>query len=433
MRVLFVNRYFHPDHAATSLLLSDLAFALSQQGYQVTVVTSRLRYDGSDRLPARETIQGVDVRRVWSSQWGYGGLLGRAFDYGSFYVTAAWCLWRLTRRNDIIVAKTDPPLLSVMGALIAKLKGARLVNWLQDIFPEVAETLNVGGGPAGVVFRLIRPLRNWSLQQACTNVVVGAKMAERVEAEGIPPNRIRIISNWSDDSLIVPIDPTENKLRKNWGLHDFFVVGYAGNLGRAHDVVTIIAAIAQLQEQANGAPLTDVAHRISFTFVGGGVQLARLEREARERRFTNVQVHPYQPREHLAETLGVADLHLVSLNPKLEGLIVPSKFYGIAAAGRPTIFIGAVGGEIARLIDQAGCGFAVAPGDVKALVDRILQLAGNPELCRRLGARARAAFEERWDKGSAVEQWQQLLRCCCSPGSTASHICGARTLNATDR
>src|SRR5262245_39233631 len=179
MRVVFLNRYFHPDHSATSVLLSDLAFALSQRGYRITVITSRLRYEGGDRLPQRETIQGVDVRRVLSSQRGRSGLLGRSLDYGSFYFAAAWQLWRLTRRNDIIVAKTDPPLLSVMAALIARLKGARLVNWLQDIFPEVAGALNVGGSLAGAVFRLIRPIRNWSLRSAQINVVVGAKMAER--------------------------------------------------------------------------------------------------------------------------------------------------------------------------------------------------------------------------------------------------------------
>ena len=109
MRVLFLNRYFYPDHAPTSVLLSDLAFALSQQGIQIAVITSRLRYEGGDSLlPQRETLQGVDVHRVWTSRRGRSGLLGRSVDYGSFYLAAAWCLWRLVRPNDVVVAKTDP-------------------------------------------------------------------------------------------------------------------------------------------------------------------------------------------------------------------------------------------------------------------------------------------------------------------------------------
>jgi glycosyltransferase involved in cell wall biosynthesis len=120
-------------------------------------------------------------------------------------------------------------------------------------------------------------------------------------------------------------------------------------------------------------------------------------------------MRPYQPRERLAETLGLADVHLVSLNPKLEGLIVPSKFYSITAAGRPTLFIGAPNGEIARLIEVTGCGFTVTPGDGKALMARILELATNPDLCARMGAQAREAFEQHWHKGQAVAKWEEAL------------------------
>jgi glycosyltransferase involved in cell wall biosynthesis len=409
MRVVFLNRYFHPDHAPTSALLSDLAFALSERGFEVTVITSRLLYEGGDLLSQHETTQGVDVQRVWSSHRGRSGLLGRSLDYGSFYFTAAWRLWRLTRANDIIVAKTDPPLLSVMAAPIARIRGARLVNWLQDIFPEVAEALEVGGYLGGATFKLMQPLRNWSLQSAHANVVVGERMAEHLEGEGINRDKLRIISNWADGALIAPIAPSQNELRKRWDLNDRFVVGYAGNLGRAHDVATVIQAMTLLKDRVVGSPDDDVAGRISFVFVGGGAQLATLEREALQRRLTNMQIHPYQPVDRLAETLGIADVHLVSLNPKLEGLIVPSKFYGIAAAGRPTIFIGAADGEIARLIDENGCGFTVAPGAGQALADRILQLANDPHLCAAMGTRARAAFDQHWDKSNAVEQWTEVL------------------------
>jgi glycosyltransferase involved in cell wall biosynthesis len=410
MRVVFLNRYFHPDHSATSVLLSDLAFALSQRGAQVTVITSRLHYEGGDRLlPQHEIIRDVEVHRVWTSRRGRAGLLGRCLDYGSFYLAAGWCLWRIARATDIIVAKTDPPLVSVMAALIARLKGARLVNWLQDMFPEVAETLEVGGAPGRTAFRLMRLLRDWSLRSAHTNVVVGAKMADHLEAEAIPREQIRIIPNWADGTLIAPISAGQNELRRSWALNDRFVVGYAGNFGRAHDAATTIEAMTLLHDRASDSPLDDVARRITFVIVGGGAQLARLEAEASQRGLTKLQIRPYQPRERLAETLGVADVHLVSLNPKLEGLIVPSKFYGIAAAGRPTIFIGAADGEIARLIDESGCGFTVAPGDGKGLADRILRLASDPELCARLGARARAAFEARWDESIALQQWEEVL------------------------
>jgi colanic acid biosynthesis glycosyl transferase WcaI len=409
-RAIFLNRFFYPDHAATSELLSDLAFALGQRGFRITVITSRLHYEtAAAALPPRDSIDGVEIWRVWTSKRGRQRLTGRSLDYLSFYLAAAWRLWRLARVGDIIVAKTDPPLLSVMAATIARLRGARLVTWLQDIFPEVAEVLKVGGGLGGVAFRLMRPFRNWSLHSAHTNVVVGEGMATRLMGQGIARETIRVIPNWSDGALILPIAAAENELRKSWALNDRFVVGYAGNLGRAHDVATIIEAMTLLQERATESPADDIARQIMFVFIGGGVQCARLEREVLQRRLANVRVHPYQPRQHLAETLGVVDVHLVSLNPKLEGLIVPSKFYGIAAAGRPTLFVGAPDGEIALLVEEARCGFTVAPGDGTALMDRILQLARDPELCASMGERARAAFEQRWDKERAVHLWEEVL------------------------
>jgi hypothetical protein len=136
-----------------------------------------------------------------------------------------------------------------------------------------------------------------------------------------------------------------------------------------------------------------MADRVTFLFVGGGAQFPKLEREILQRQLRNVSTRPYQPQNRLAETLAVADLHLVSLNPELEGLIFPSKFYGVAASGRPTLFIGA----------------AVRPGHAKDLLDRVLQLAVDRELCARMGQRARVAFERNWAKAHALQQWEEVI------------------------
>jgi glycosyltransferase involved in cell wall biosynthesis len=133
-----------------------------------------------------------------------------------------------------------------------------------------------------------------------------------------------------------------------------------------------------------------------FLFVGGGAKRARLEREAMKRGLTNFRVGPYQPKECLAETLGVGDVHLVSLDPRLEGVIVPSKFYGIAAGGRPTIFVGSPLGEIARTLVHYRWGYTVSPRNGEALADCILALASNRALCAEMGTRAREAFEAHW-------------------------------------
>ena len=141
----------------------------------------------------------------------------------------------------------------------------------------------------------------------------------------VPPEKIKVIGNWADRALISPLPAEESALRQEWIPGDRFVVGYAGNLGRAHDIDTVLAAMTSLQQRAKNSP-SDLAAKILFVFVGGGAGRACLKREALKRGLSNFRLMPYQPKERLGETLAVADVHLVSLNPKLEGLIVPSKF-----------------------------------------------------------------------------------------------------------
>src|SRR5690606_29000430 len=149
-RVVFLNRFFYPDLSATSQMLSDLAFGLAERGFDVQVITSRLCYDDpSARFPARETIRGVRVHRIWTSGFGRHNLWGRGIDYLSFYVSALRACRRTLKPGDILVAKTDPPMISVVGALAARLRGARLVNWLQDLFPEVAAAAGIRTAQGG--------------------------------------------------------------------------------------------------------------------------------------------------------------------------------------------------------------------------------------------------------------------------------------------
>src|SRR5262245_48737400 len=121
MKLIFVNRFFHPDHSATSQMLSDLALAMCDNKYPVNVITSRQRYDcATARLAPNEAIRGVQIRRIWTSQFGRKNLVGRAIDYFTFYISATWALFRFAQTNDIIIAKTDPPMLSVVVGPVAR-------------------------------------------------------------------------------------------------------------------------------------------------------------------------------------------------------------------------------------------------------------------------------------------------------------------------
>jgi colanic acid biosynthesis glycosyl transferase WcaI len=400
MRVLFVNRFFYPDHSATSQMLTDLAGDLRGAGMDIAVITGRQLIDNPRaRLAAHEVLDGIDVHRVWSTRFGRGTLVGRGIDYLSFYLGAGWRLARLCRRGDVVVANTDPPLISVVAGFVAKWRGALLVNWLHDLFPEVAQRLGVAF-VGGVVGTLLGAMRDRSLRRARLNVVLGTRMAEQLAGLGISSDRIAIIHNWADGEAIRPQPLKGHGSRRAWGIDEQFLVAYSGNMGYSHDFDTILDAASRLRERNN----------IQFLFIGGGVRRAYVEQQALDRGLTNVQFKPYQPRETLGQSLTAASAHLVSLLPQLEGLIVPSKFYAVAAAGRPIVFIGAEDGELAHLIDHGQCGFRVAPGDGRALADGIASLAADSDAWGRQGLAARRLFEERFDRRLATDAWRRALQ-----------------------
>jgi glycosyltransferase involved in cell wall biosynthesis len=336
---------------------------------------------------------------VPTTHFGRSALIGRAIDYFSFYMSARRELNRLLAVDDIVVAKTDPPLVSIIALLATQRSGAHLVNWLQDIYPEVATNLGLSifRGPLGGALSFVR---DKTLKMAVANVVVGTRMRERLVRRGIPAKSINVIHNWSDDEQISAIEPANNPLRRQWRLDGKFVVGYSGNLGRAHEFNTVIEASELLRHDP----------RIVFAFIGGGQRMGELTRTVHARGLDHMfRFIPYQEREFLKYSLCLPDVHWISLKPCVEGMIVPSKFYGIAAAARPIIAITASDGEIARLVKEYDCGLIVEPGDAKALTEAILRLCADNSSVSYMGARARAMLDERFTRRHAYQHWRDVL------------------------
>jgi len=420
-RVLFVNRYYAPDQSATSQMLTDLASGLASRGVDVHVVTSRQLYDdAAAQLAAREAICGVEVHRVATTRFGRARLIGRAIDYASFYWNCAVALLKLTRHGDIIVAKADPPLLSILAAPVTRMRSAVLVNWEQDIFPEVACELGLSPFPRWLERPLTR-LRDASLRSAGMNVVIGNRMREYLAERGIPHSKLRVIENWSD--AVQPKPTAASDLRAQLGLEDRFVVCYSGNLGRAHEFETLLAAARTLKGSS----------AFTFLIIGNGAKMESLKRAAAAAALDSFIFLPYQPREKLADSLAAADVHIASLLPALEGLIVPSKLYGILAAGRPVVFIGDEQGEIGEVIARARCGSAVRVGDSGALVDVLCRLQADPDTRARMGERARRIFCEEFSFDRALDRWTEVIDGLTRDPEAPSRVCdNMMTFNAPE-
>jgi len=348
-------------------------------------------------LQANEIVGRLEIHRLATTRFGRASLPGRVIDYLSFYISALVFLIYRLRRGDIIICKTDPPMLSVIGAVAARLRGARLVNWLQDVYPEIAVRLQVARLPKIVVVAL-RAIRNRSLSTAAANVVIGERMRDHLLAEGIPYEKIHVIPNWSREVVRRQANVGQT-MRHRWGYSTSdLVIGYSGNLGRGHDYQIVIDAAVTLS-----------AHpRIRFLLVGGGAAMTECRKQVQRLGLSNVQFQPYQHVDQLAETLSVPDIHWVTLKPELEGLLLPSKLYGIAAVGRPFIFIGAANSEHAALARECKAGFAIAPDDTVGLVALLKMIDGDRALLRTMGANARR-IPDSFSSSVALARWTDLL------------------------
>ncbi|MDH5692225.1 MAG: glycosyltransferase family 4 protein [Gammaproteobacteria bacterium] len=398
-KLIFLNRYYYPDQSATSQLLTDLTFHLAREGARVMVIAGRHSYSKKlPRLLPAEDIENVQVKRVWTSGFGRDWLPGRVVDYLSYYFSSLLTLLIYAKKGDIIVAETDPPLISVVAWLVAKLKGSHTVNWVQDLFPEIADVLKVKGFN-GVFSRFLKSVRNVSFRDAIMNVVLGERMAERLYELGVRYSSVEIVHNWSPVTAIRPITKEKNRLRNEWDLKGKFIVGYSGNMGRVHDFSTVLGTAEIMRNHKE----------IVFLFIGSGPQKTWMEEETKRKKLHNVLFLPPQERAMLPYSLTLPDLHLITLKSDVEGLSVPSKFYGAGAASKPVIFIGDEQGELAKLIRECEGGAVIREHDSEALAQTVLRLKESPVECERMGDNIRRLVLSKFDKSIAVDHWKDLI------------------------
>ena len=399
MRILLLNQYYYPDVAATAQLATDLAEHLVQRGHEVTVVTSTRAYAGSDpeaHRPRRQHHRGVRIVRVPSTAFGRGTNLGRSVDYATFLSGALAQLFA-GARPDVVVALSTPPLVAALGLLAQRLRGARLVYWVMDVYPDVAVKLGVLRAD-GVSTHALRRISNAVLAKADAVVALDEAMRERLVAAGGPRSRIEVIDNWSDGAAIRPTPSESNHLRRALGIERTFTVSYSGNMGMGHDFPTLLGAMKLLRDEP-----------VHWLFIGDGPRRAPLESAVRRNDLRRVSFLPYRQRSELGTSLTAADASLVSVAAGLAGMMVPSKLYGILAAGMPVLYVGPAEGRVADVIAKDGVGIAIENGDSVALAGAIRRLRDEPPLREQMGRRARRLFETRFDRPVALERHHQLL------------------------
>ena len=405
MRVLLINQTFYPDIAATAQHAHDLARHLVAEGHEVTAIASRSIYgEKGAALPSEEVVDGIRIVRVGASLFGKTSIAARLFDFGMFYARAFWSALRLPRQ-DVVVCFTTPPFIALIGWFMHLSRRTKFVYWVMDLYPDVAVACGVMSRRSPVTWMLER-LNRFCLRHADRVVVLGRCMRAQVLAKGVRADHVETINVWSDPVEVGSDPGGSNRYRDEWKVGDRLLVMYSGNFGIGHDVRTIAAAVEALRDET----------RVLFAFVGGGKRKDELLESLRMRGLSNFVDAPYQPRARLDELLGAADVHLASLARGATGIMVPSKIYGVLAAGRPLVYVGEADGEAARVVVEERCGIVIAPGDAKGLAGVLRSFASDRTGVAAMGGRARQAMLERWGAPHAMRKWLELLKAVVTKG-----------------
>lgn len=422
MRILLLNQYYHPDIAATAQLCTDWAESLAAQGHDVTVLCGSGRYrvahhgtvpEGRSTLPLDEMHHGVRIVRVpvedalpsigaRPSRWDQlGKLSGRLWRYGQFVSRATAQLLRLPR-PDVVVALTTPPLVGVLGMLAKRLHRAKLVLWVQDVYPDLLSAIGLATQGSATYIGLAQ-LAKTLYKTADQIIALDEAMADRLRLVGADAAKLVVIDHFADVKEIRPEPRGLGNIRRLLGLTSEFVVCYAGNHGRGHDFDTIVQALAV---QA-GAP--SKWPPIHWLFIGDGDEKAGLIARIPDALRPLVHVLPPQARSQLPDVLAAGDVGLISVKAEMEGLLAPSKLYGLLAAGRPIAYIGPACGRIPALLRDVDLGISVRNREADALVAGLRALQADPVRWDAISTRARMLAETRFDKPLAMAEHARVL------------------------
>jgi colanic acid biosynthesis glycosyl transferase WcaI len=387
MRVVFFNRSFYPEITATGQLLTELAQDLAKDyACQVSVVAGPSLNVQDVKCPprqtlsfvSRESLDGIEILRARGTRLPKNLFLGRFLNYLSYSFFACLAGLRIPA-PDVVVGLTDPPIIGLAALLAARRSGAKFVFLSQDIFPEGARLLEDFQNEA--VNRLLDRINRFIIVRADRVVALGETMRERLVTEkGADPQRISVIHNWADCSAITP-GQKRNSFALAHGLSEAFVVMHSGNVGLSQSLDTLLDAAERLRHCPD----------LVVAVVGDGAKRAALEARARSQGLSKVQFFPYQPKEGLSDSFASADVFVISLKRGLAGYMVPSKLYGILAAGRPCVAAVEEACEVASIIRKYDCGLLAEPGNPDDLARKILTLYHDRDLAARLGTNARQA------------------------------------------
>lgn len=399
VKLSVITQFFPPDYAATGQLLEELVKHLEQQGVDVEVFTGQPGYAfQTPCAPAVEKCGGMRIKRSRTAQLCPQRIRGKVINGILFTIRAAFYLFTAARRRNVVLLTTAPPFLPILGYLAHILFGLSYVCILYDLYPDIAIALEVIPKHHWIA-HFWRAINKQILRKARGIIVLSPAMKRQI-ASSCPEvaKKISVIHSWADPELIVPIAKEDNWFAHQYNLVNKFTVLYSGNMGRCHDIHTILEAAKFLQDEL-----------VQFVCIGSGAKRQELIEEVNRLGLDNFLFLPYQQKHVLPYSLTACDLSLVSVDAGMESLVAPSKLYPALATGRPVAVICPQHSYLRQLIADANCGDTFENADSYELAQFIRRLSRDRRLAERMGKSAREYLQSYFTPEVISKQYLDVL------------------------
>jgi len=399
-RVWVVSELYYPEQTSTGHILTQIAEGLTDE-FRVRVLCGQPSYSARGvKAPSRETRNGVDIRRCWATTWNKDVLLKRVVNLLTISFSIFFRMLVHLRRGDRVLVVTNPPLLPFFASIACRLRRAKCLLLIHDVYPDVAVA-------AGMLRAEAMPTRclNWFVRRLYRSVdriaVLGRDMRNLVRDKlGDRQRPIDVITNWADLDMVSPQPRDENNLLQETGLTDKFVVQYAGNMGPLHNIEEVLESAVLLRDHQD----------VHFLVIGSGRKQAWLEGAVEENGLTNVTILPPKPRSESQDFLNACDVAVNAFVPGMLGVSVPSRTYNILAVGKPILAVMHPESELALVVEEEQAGWVIPPGRPADIADAILEAKADPDGLAEMGRRARAAAESKYQVDRIVDAFATALR-----------------------
>lgn len=397
MHVLLIHQVFVSPDDAGGTRHYDLGKRFVDSGQQFSIVASDLSYLSGKKRVGDEPIQdfdGVKVRRAWTYASLHKSFFWRVVSFLSFMVSSIWVALKV--KNVDLVMGTSPPIFQAVSAwVISVIKWRPFLLEIRDLWPEFAVDMGVLKNP--VLIWMARRLERFLYARANHLLVNSPAYRDYLISIGIPAAKISFIANGVDPDQF-HVQKVAHGLRQEFGLENKFLITYAGALGMANNLETVIDAASML---------TDVPE-VHFLIVGDGKDRPKLEEHARQKNVTNLTFTGVRPKSQMPEILAETDVCLaVLLDIPMFRTTYPNKVFDYMAASRPVIL--AIDGVIRQVIEAAQGGIPVRPGDPVAMAAAVRNLYSNRANAEQMGRSARDYVVKHFDRNQQAKQFGELL------------------------